>query len=206
MGIFGPKSDNQAPRYHETGAPAPADGNPCANRFEVLRLERWGDGVVAELKYLDSKNYGGRKILVFDNFDRFQDQVTRKDLDPHFLEDRYSPVARFEPTDRGWGLALRFLLVLEDSYQRPSYAAAAYGAAPLPFEPNYEFDLVLTGYEDRIKAIKALRALYGFTISEARDKVSHLPQVLRSNWGPADVNEEAGELREAGCTVSIRPS
>jgi hypothetical protein len=83
----------------------PTDGNPKANRFGVTRWMEKDNKIVVMLNYPDAINYNGNKILVFDNAEMFWKCVRENDVDPHFLEAHYSPVARFEPTDRGWELA-----------------------------------------------------------------------------------------------------
>ena len=52
----------------------------------------------------------GKKILVFENITMI-DLVNQKLIDPHFFpaKSKYkSPIARFEPTDRGWNMAIEF--------------------------------------------------------------------------------------------------
>lgn len=91
-----------------------AKGNPVPSDFEVVRweeLENTDDGntaIVVELRYPSCTNYDGRKVLVFEDAEAFWTRVENDEpVDPHFLEDHVSPVARFEPTDRGWDLALQ---------------------------------------------------------------------------------------------------
>jgi hypothetical protein len=54
--------------------------------------------------YPGCTTYEGRKILVFENSNLFELRV-RDRIDPHFSGKSFAPVARFEPTDRGWKLA-----------------------------------------------------------------------------------------------------
>jgi len=56
---------------------------------------------VAKVKYWNATNYEGVKILVY------QGALPAR-LDPHFCDKHKSPIARFEPTERGWMMAAAF--------------------------------------------------------------------------------------------------
>jgi hypothetical protein len=62
------------------------------------------------INYPDAKNYNGDKILVYKN--KLTQILSITALDPHFLEDGISPIARFEPTIRGWVWGKKFLAKL----------------------------------------------------------------------------------------------
>ncbi len=80
--------------------------NPNPARWIIESETRYPNGwVVALVFYPGCTNYEGRKILVFDDGDRYDFLVRHKILDPHFDDRCYSPVARFEPTARGVDLA-----------------------------------------------------------------------------------------------------
>jgi len=79
--------------------------NPNKYRWSIVRKKRVNDAIVVEVRYHDCVNYGGVKILVYDNYQEFEKLMKTGELDPHFSEDIYSPVARLEPTIRGWALA-----------------------------------------------------------------------------------------------------
>lgn len=82
--------------------------NPNPRRFDVTRVEGVGCGLVVEVVYPDCTTYEGRKVLVFAHT-REIDVRAATVLDPHFTDHAPAgalvPVARFEPTDRGWQLA-----------------------------------------------------------------------------------------------------
>ncbi len=80
--------------------------NPRADNYSILRYRRIGPNLVVEIKYLDCTNYEGRKILLFENL-RMGDLLEQKVIDPHFSDNKnfHSPIARFEPTIRGWNMA-----------------------------------------------------------------------------------------------------
>jgi len=89
--------------------PTPQQVQPDPRRFTIQRASVEGRFLVAEVVYPDAKNYEGRKILVYEG-------LTAKALgkasvlDPHFCEHSThpSPIARFEPTPKGWRYALAF--------------------------------------------------------------------------------------------------
>lgn len=83
--------------------------NPDPTRFVIQKTERAGRFLIAEVHYPNCQNYEGNKILVFDGV---PEKVLREQtsLDPHFCDspEHPSPVARFEPTARGWNYAVSF--------------------------------------------------------------------------------------------------
>lgn len=83
-------------------------GEPRPHRFKVNRMQRVGSAVVVEINYPDCKNYNGNKVLVYDSLDKFWSLVKSGVVDPHFLEQSYSPEARFLPTEAGWNRAIAF--------------------------------------------------------------------------------------------------
>ena len=96
MGIF---------KWFSADCLVPQKGNPVATNFTIVKGVKIGDWVVVEIKYPDAITYGGRKILVYDSYDEFTKLVKSGSIDPHFLEDKYSPIARFVATEQGWELA-----------------------------------------------------------------------------------------------------
>lgn len=91
-----------------TGAGTVAPPNPDPAKFSIGVTEQIGPNLVAEVLYPNCPSYEGRKILVFEHL---SDSHLRscKWLDPHFSKVRaggtLTPVARCEPTLRGWRLA-----------------------------------------------------------------------------------------------------
>lgn len=85
--------------------------NPDPGNFKILRSVKRHRCVVAEIEYTGCTNFEGKKILVYlDTYgELFEDLPEAKRLDPHFSRDTWlSPIARFEPTKRGWNWALLF--------------------------------------------------------------------------------------------------
>lgn len=89
---------------------SPRFGNPNPKHFNLLRVEKVGRFVVVMAHYPDCYNYEGNKVLVFENADvSFIRNLAS--MDPHFCDSKLhlSPVARFEPTEKGWNYAMRFV-------------------------------------------------------------------------------------------------
>jgi hypothetical protein len=84
--------------------------NPDPRNFKILRTAVRLGYLVVEVQYPDCVNYEGRKILVYKGLTGFEIR-TQTFLDPHFCESSKhpSPIARFEPTDRGWDMAIKFI-------------------------------------------------------------------------------------------------
>ena len=80
--------------------------NPNPKNFEIKRLYEIGPFVVVWVRYPDCTNYEGNKIMIYEA--KEGDIRSLKTLDPHFCENHLSPIARFEPTERGWHWALSF--------------------------------------------------------------------------------------------------
>lgn len=84
----------------KAGTTAP---NPNPVKFKILTVREFhGKQTIcaAEVNYPDCSVYSGNKVLVFkcSEFELRQ----RIKLDPHFLEDETSPIARFPFTYEGW--------------------------------------------------------------------------------------------------------
>jgi hypothetical protein len=90
----------------------PVPPNPDPKKFEILSTLRIGDFLIIEVSYPDCTNYEGRKLLVYEVDDAWTLLCKNNGtLDPHFSNNPkfYSPIARFEPTTRGWKMAKCFL-------------------------------------------------------------------------------------------------
>jgi len=66
--------------------------------YWVLDTAKVGQCTIVKVKYRNATNFEGVKILVY-----LGDLPAK--LDPHFCDNHKSPIARFEPTERGWFLA-----------------------------------------------------------------------------------------------------
>jgi hypothetical protein len=83
--------------------------NPNLERFKIQRYQEIKNYLVVEINYYDATNYEGNKILVFQDYS-IEKLKRRKSIDPHFSENKKfkSPIARFEPTKKGWSKAISF--------------------------------------------------------------------------------------------------
>ena len=89
-------------------------GNPNPHNFLVVEALELGEYTVTKIKYPDCGNiYQASKILLYKGVTKTQ--LQRADsLDPHFCDKGHiSPIARFEPTDRGWQMAILLIAALE---------------------------------------------------------------------------------------------
>jgi hypothetical protein len=82
-------------------------GNPNPKKYKIKKSKHIGSYVLIFINYPDCNNYEGDKILVYRQT-TFDDSIEKGYLDPHFSENAPSPLARFEPTDAGWQMAIDF--------------------------------------------------------------------------------------------------
>jgi len=82
--------------------------NPDPKNFNIKEYKSFGCYIVVRINYPDCINYEGDKILVFENTS--VDRLQQLDfIDPHFCTEKHlSPIARFEPTKRGWDMSCKF--------------------------------------------------------------------------------------------------
>lgn len=91
-------------------------------------------------------------------------------------------------------------------------AAAAAAAAPVVAvgeaevaEEKEDFDVVLTAAGDqKVQAIKAVRAITGLGLKEAKDLVDGAPNTLKEAVKKADAEEMLKQLTEAGATAELK--
>ena len=68
-----------------------------------------------------------------------------------------------------------------------------------------EFDLHLTGIgENKVNVIKAVRAITGLGLKEAKDLVDGAPNTLKEAVKKADAEEMLKQLTEAGATAELK--
>jgi large subunit ribosomal protein L7/L12 len=92
-------------------------------------------------------------------------------------------------------------------------AAAAVAAAPAAAggdvgeaaDEKDDFDLVLTAAGDqKVQVIKAVRAITGLGLKEAKDLVDGAPNTLKEAVKKADAEEMLKQLTEAGATAELK--
>ena len=91
-------------------------------------------------------------------------------------------------------------------------AAAAVAAAPAgagaeaqAVEEQTEFDVVLTSFgANKVPVIKAVRALTGLGLKEAKETVEGVPATLKEAVSKDEAEDVKKQLEEAGATVEIK--
>ena len=79
--------------------------------------------------------------------------------------------------------------------------AAAESAA----EEQTEFDVVLASFgEKKVGVIKAVRAMTGLGLKEAKDLVESAPTPVREGISKDEAEEAKKQLEEAGATVEVK--
>ena len=83
--------------------------------------------------------------------------------------------------------------------------AAASGDAGEVAEEKDDFDVVLTAAGDqKVQVIKAVRAITGLGLKEAKDLVDGAPNTLKEAVKKADAEEMLKQLTEAGATAELK--
>lgn len=99
---------------------------------------------------------------------------------------------------------------LEDEYGVSAQAAAVVAApaqaadAGSAAEEKTEFDLHIKSFKDKIPAIKAVRAITGLGLKEAKDLVEKAPCELKAGISKEDCENFKKQLEEAGCEVEVK--
>ena len=92
-------------------------------------------------------------------------------------------------------------------------AAAAVAAAPAaaaagdaaPAEEKDDFDIVLSGAGDKkVNVIKAVRAITGLGLKEAKEMVDSAPSTIKEAAPKAEAEEAKKALEEAGASVELK--
>ncbi len=84
-------------------------------------------------------------------------------------------------------------------------AAGAAGGDAAPAEEQTEFDVVLTSFgEAKVGVIKAVRAMTGLGLKEAKDAVEGTPSTIKEGVSKDDAENFKKKLEEAGGTVELK--
>ena len=84
-------------------------------------------------------------------------------------------------------------------------AAAAGGGEAAAAEEKDEFDVVLTGFGDnKVAVIKAVRAVTGLGLKEAKDAVEGAPTPIKEGAGKDEAEDLKKQLEEAGASVELK--
>ena len=83
--------------------------------------------------------------------------------------------------------------------------AAGGGEAAEAAEEQTEFDVVLSSFgENKVGAIKAVRAITGLGLKEAKEMVESVPATLKEGVEKADAEDMKAKLEEAGASVELK--
>jgi len=84
-------------------------------------------------------------------------------------------------------------------------AAAGGGEAAAAAAEQDEFDVILTGFGDKkVGVIKAVRAITGLGLKEAKDMVEGAPTPVKEGASKEEAEELKKQLEEAGGSVELK--
>ena len=84
-------------------------------------------------------------------------------------------------------------------------AAGPAGDAGAAAEEQTEFDVVLTAMGDKkVNVIKAVRAITGLGLKEAKGMVDGAPSTIKEGASKADAEEAKAQLEEAGASAELK--
>jgi large subunit ribosomal protein L7/L12 len=84
-------------------------------------------------------------------------------------------------------------------------AAPAAGGEAAAAEEQTEFDVVMTSFgENKVSVIKAVRAITGLGLKEAKDMVEGVPSTVKEAASKDDAAEVKKQLEEAGAAVELK--
>jgi len=84
-------------------------------------------------------------------------------------------------------------------------AAPAAGGAAAAAEEKTEFDVVMTSFgEKKLDVIKAVRAITGLGLKEAKEMVEGVPAKVKEGASKEDAEEIKKQLEEAGAAVELK--
>ena len=87
----------------------------------------------------------------------------------------------------------------------PVAAAAAADAGGAAAEEQTEFDVVMTSFgANKVSVIKAVRAITGLGLKEAKDMVEGVPATIKEAAEKAEAEEVVKQLTEAGATAELK--
>lgn len=84
-------------------------------------------------------------------------------------------------------------------------AGAATGGEAAAEEEQTEFDVVMTSFGDnKVGAIKAVRAMTGLGLKEAKEMVEGVPATLKEGVEKEEADKMKKDLEDAGATVELK--
>ena len=102
-----------------------------------------------------------------------------------------------------------FVKELEEKFGVSAAAPVAVAAAPAAgeaaAEEQTEFDVILTSYgEKKINVIKAVRAITGLGLKEAKELVDGAPGTVKEAVSKDEAADVQKQLEEAGASVELK--
>ena len=101
--------------------------------------------------------------------------------------------------------------MLEDEWGVSAAAPVAVAAGPAAGDAGEaavektEFDVVLTGFgQAKVGVIKAVRAITGLGLKEAKDAVESTPSTIKEGVAKDEAEEVKKQLEEAGGSVELK--
>ena len=86
----------------------------------------------------------------------------------------------------------------------PVGVVAAAGAAAPAAEEKTEFDVILTGFGNKLGVIKVVREITGLGLKEAKELVEGAPKTVKEGVSKDEAEKIKAALTEAGATVEIK--
>ena len=84
-------------------------------------------------------------------------------------------------------------------------AAGAAGGEAAPAEEKDEFDVVMTSFGgNKVAVIKAVRAITGLGLKEAKDAVEGAPSTIKEGASKDEAEDFKKQLEEAGASVELK--
>ena len=106
--------------------------------------------------------------------------------------------------------ASELVKALEEKFGVSAAPVAVAGVAAAPAEvavqeEQTEFDVILTAAgESKINVIKAVRAITGLGLKEAKDLVDGAPKTVKEAVSKDEAEKIAKELKDAGASVELK--
>jgi len=100
--------------------------------------------------------------------------------------------------------------MLEDEWGVSAAAPVAIAAGPAAdagaeAEEKTEFDVVMTSFgANKVSVIKAVRALTGLGLKEAKDAVEGAPSTIKEGVAKDEAEDVKKQLEEAGASVELK--
>ena len=100
--------------------------------------------------------------------------------------------------------------MLEEEWGVSAAAPVAVAAGPVAdagadVEEKTEFDVVMTSFgANKVSVIKAVRAITGLGLKEAKDAVEGAPSTIKEAVSKDEAEEVKKQLEEAGATVELK--